>query len=462
MLQRHLSLTRFLLLGVDAGIALVLFVLASLLRFGGAWQDAWARAGAPWWLFAAAYAGLWMIAAWVNELDRPRARWRVGSEVGDIFRAVALLAVAVFSLLFLVQAPEVSRKLLIVLFLAQLAVTVTERILLREALAGVVARGMGTRRILVLGTGPRATGFVAVLRRHPELAFHLVGHLGPARDVDAPVLGPLGAMEEALHEYVVDEVVACLEPDETGLLEPAIALCLEEGKTFRMPLPVPIPMTHAGRVESLDGIEIITVSNSPDRVLGLVAKRAIDVVVAALALLLLLPLFAAIAAIIVTTDGRPVLFRQTRVGLHGREFTIYKFRSMVRDAEGQLADLADQNVISGHAFKLEDDPRITRIGRFLRRTSVDEFPQFWNVLRGDMSIVGPRPPLPGEVANYDLWHRRRLSMKPGVTGLWQVSARLDAEFDRWVELDLSYIDRWSLWLDIKIMLRTLPAMLSGR
>jgi lipopolysaccharide/colanic/teichoic acid biosynthesis glycosyltransferase len=135
---------------------------------------------------------------------------------------------------------------------------------------------------------------------------------------------------------------------------------------------------------------------------------------------------------------------------------------MVRDAEERLADLEELNEIEGHAFKLADDPRVTRTGRFLRRTSLDELPQFWNVLRGQMSVVGPRPPLPDEVAGYDLWHRRRLSMKPGITGLWQVSARLEAEFDRWVELDLVYIDRWSLWLDLKIMVRTVPAMLSGR
>ncbi len=139
-----------------------------------------------------------------------------------------------------------------------------------------------------------------------------------------------------------------------------------------------------------------------------------------------------------------------------------KFRTMVPDAEDRLRRAAEHNEISGHAFKIAVDPRVTRVGRFLRRTSLDELPQFWNVLRGQMSLVGPRPPLPAEVAGYDLWHRRRLSMKPGITGLWQVSARLDEEFDRWVELDLTYIDRWSLWLDLKIMVRTVPAMLSGR
>ena len=156
-----------------------------------------------------------------------------------------------------------------------------------------------------------------------------------------------------------------------------------------------------------------------------------------------------------------MVFRQERVGLHGRPFRVVKFRTMVPDAEEHLAELEALNEISGPAFKLTDDPRLTRTGGWLRRTSIDELPQLWNVLRGEMSLVGPRPPLPSEVLDYDIWHRRRLSMQPGITGLWQVAARREPDFDRWVRLDLDYIDRWSLWLDLKIILRTIPAVLTG-
>src|SRR6187200_241052 len=152
-----------------------------------------------------------------------------------------------------------------------------------------------------------------------------------------------------------------------------------------------------------------------------------------------------------------MLFRQRRVGVHGRQFSLIKFRSMAVDAEGRLADLAHLNEIQGRAFKITNDPRVTRVGAFLRRTSLDELPQMLNVIRGDMSLVGPRPPLPREVEGYDLWHRRRLSMKPGITGLWQVRGRREADFDTWVEADLEYIDRWSLWLDLQILVRTVPA-----
>jgi lipopolysaccharide/colanic/teichoic acid biosynthesis glycosyltransferase len=161
-------------------------------------------------------------------------------------------------------------------------------------------------------------------------------------------------------------------------------------------------------------------------------------------------------------DGGPALFRQQRVGLHGRSFEILKFRSMAVDAEARQAELAEANELSGPVFKLTDDPRVTPVGRTLRRWSIDELPQLWNVLRGDMSLVGPRPPLVSEVGDYDLWHRRRLSMKPGITGLWQVRSRQETVFDKWVEDDLEYIDRWSLWLDLQIMVRTVPAALEGR
>ena len=189
-------------------------------------------------------------------------------------------------------------------------------------------------------------------------------------------------------------------------------------------------------------------------------KRAIDVAGAVLGLVLLSPFFALGALLILVIDGRPVLFRQERVGQHGRLFTLLKFRTMVPDAEARLADLGTRNEIRGPGFKITEDPRLTRTGRFLRRSSLDELPQLWNVLKGEMSLVGPRPPLPDEVADYEGWHRRRLEVRPGITGLWQITARREGEFDRWVELDVAYIDNWSLALDVRILLRTIPVVLA--
>jgi lipopolysaccharide/colanic/teichoic acid biosynthesis glycosyltransferase len=171
------------------------------------------------------------------------------------------------------------------------------------------------------------------------------------------------------------------------------------------------------------------------------------------------PIFVVAALAIVATDGRPILFRQSRVGRAGRSFTIVKFRTMIRDAEERYVELARHSDTRGAAFKMTHDPRVTRLGRLLRKTSVDELPQLWNVLRGEMSLVGPRPAPAREVVLYEPWHLQRLKMKPGLTGAWQVSARMDDDFDRRAEIDVDYVARWSVWLDVKIILATIPALI---
>jgi lipopolysaccharide/colanic/teichoic acid biosynthesis glycosyltransferase len=190
------------------------------------------------------------------------------------------------------------------------------------------------------------------------------------------------------------------------------------------------------------------------------AKRAMDILGSAAALVILSPVLALVAVAILVTDGRPVLFRQPRAGRNGQAFSIAKFRTMRRGADAERDALRDRNEVQGGAsFKLTDDPRVTRLGQALRRWSLDELPQFWNVLLGDMSLVGPRPHPFDDVAGYADWHHRRLEMKPGITGLWQISARSNPDFDEWVKLDLAYIDGWSLRLDVKIMLKTIPALM---
>ncbi len=197
---------------------------------------------------------------------------------------------------------------------------------------------------------------------------------------------------------------------------------------------------------------------------GLALKRGFDIAGAALALVVLAPLMVLVAVAILIADGRPVLFVQERIGLGGSPFRLVKFRTMVRDAEARYSEVESLSDTHGAGFKMRDDPRITRLGRGLRRSSLDELPQLWNVIRGEMSLVGPRPAPPREVDRYDPWHRGRLSMKPGMTGIWQVASRFDEDFDQRASLDLIYIERWSLWLDIVILVRTVPAvlLLTGR
>ena len=194
----------------------------------------------------------------------------------------------------------------------------------------------------------------------------------------------------------------------------------------------------------------------------MIFKRIIDIIVSALALVILAPVFAVIAIIIKRTSDGPAFFAQERCSLNGRRFKLYKFRTMDKDAEGKLKDLMAHNQMDGPAFKMDNDPRVTPVGKFLRKSSLDEFPQFYNVLRGDMSLIGPRPPLPKEVEKYDFWQRRRLSMRPGLTCLWQVSGRNKIkDFDEWARLDLKYIDEWSPLLDTKIFFKTIPTVLFG-
>jgi lipopolysaccharide/colanic/teichoic acid biosynthesis glycosyltransferase len=221
-----------------------------------------------------------------------------------------------------------------------------------------------------------------------------------------------------------------------------------------------VPQLHTSErfVEDLDGTAVLSYANSPDELLGHALKRTLDLSVATAALIVLGPLMLGIAVLLRLRQGPGVIFRQERVGIHGRVFTIFKFRTMTADAEERYPELAALSFVSGPAFKMVDDPRVTPLGRWLRRYSLDELPQVFNVFRGEMSIVGPRPAPPREVDEYDYWHRRRLSVKPGITGLWQVSARHDEDFDNRAALDLSYIERWSVWLDVAIIFRTIPAV----
>jgi len=463
VIRRYATTFRLLLAMTDGLIAVVSFLLASYWRFGADWASLWRTFLPDPSGFLVAYALGWVTVLAVNGLYRPRARWTFRSEAVDVLRATVVMILVTLAVLFFFKLPDVSRLFLIYLFPITAALTLASRVVLRFGFERLRRRGRNLRYVLVLGAGERGQAFAAKLEGHRELGLRVVGFL----DDDAtfassnrwPYLGPLEQLETVLHDRVIDEVVICLPFTQWPLIDAISQLCEQEGKIVRIPIDVLDRAIAAGKVEELDGTPVFSLVAGPDRALALATKRLIDVGVALLVLVLLSPLLAGIAVAIGLDGGRPVLFRQERVGLHGRRFSLVKFRTMVPDAEARRDELDDRNEIQGPAFKVTDDPRITRVGRVLRRTSLDELPQAWNVLIGQMSLVGPRPPLPGEVVDYDLWHRRRLSMKPGITGLWQVEARRDGDFDQWVEKDLEYIDRWSPWLDIQILLRTIPAML---
>ena len=280
--------------------------------------------------------------------------------------------------------------------------------------------------------------------------------------VTRPILGRVEDIDRIFQTSTVDEVAVVLPPESAHYLEPIVTIAADVGKTVRVPAdPDEGLLTHALE-EEFEGFLVRSIVHDGHRDLELAVKRLLDVFGAAVGLIVLSPVILAVAIMIWAKDGRPILFRQTRVGRHGRPFTIYKFRTMTTDAEDRYAEVAGHSETKGAAFKMTDDPRITPLGRTIRKWTLDELPQLFNVLTGDMSLVGPRPAPPREVAEYDIWHRRRLSVRPGMTGLWQVEARFDDHFDDRAELDLRYIDQWSLWSDIGILVRTVPAVLSPR
>ena len=416
----------------------------------------------PEWAALAVYAGMWVTTLYFRGEYRMRARWTVRSEIRGILRAIAWLAAATIVVLFFVDLGTVSRLFLLLLFPIQAAVTIGTRIALRAGFGFLRRNGRNTRYVLIVGTGRDAIAFARLLADNPYLGLQVLGFVGPPRAPNSaatPRLGDIDDFASVLKGRVVDEVAICLP---AGLHESADAISWmsqEAGKVVRIPLVVPHLGQRPPLIERLDGIAILSLSTAPDQLVALAVKRLIDIAGAVIGLVLLSPLFLVVGLYILAHDGRPVFFVQTRVGVRGRTFRIVKFRTMARDAEERFEEVAELSETRGPAFKSRDDPRIPPWGRVLRRTSIDELPQLWNVLRGEMSLVGPRPAPPREVQGYDMWHRRRLSMKPGLTGLWQISSRLDRDFDDRATLDLDYIDRWSLWLDVRIVARTVPALL---
>ena len=417
---------------------------------------------------------LWGVLLWRSGRYRSHRRVPLIDEAGAVVRvtlwATALFALAVWGFRLderLLGTDRISRGW-IVLFagLAGLFL-LTEKLVVRLTARQVRARGLNFRTVLVVGTGRTAGAIAESLREHRWWGYRVLGFVAVEAGEEsdpraAPLAGALSDLPRLLSENVVDEVVFALTPRDLGRFEDLVLALQEEGILVRFALDV-LPHAQARvDLEELDGVPLVTLSTSPTGPFELAVKRMMDVGLSALLLLLALPILGGVACAIKLGEGGAVLFRQRRCGLNGRVFTLYKFRTMVGDAEGRLAEVAHLNEMKGPVFKSRQDPRVTRLGRLLRRYSLDELPQFWNVLRGDMSLVGPRPPIPEEVVRYERWQRRRLAMKPGITCLWQISGRNAIDFEEWMRLDLEYIDSWSPWLDLKILAKTVPVVLSGR
>lgn len=322
-------------------------------------------------------------------------------------------------------------------------------------------KGLNSRNVLFVGDHT-SVGLLRLLHDRFEWGYRIVGVVGDEEirkmfQSEVPVYdSEKTQLDRLITAKTIDEVIYAREYEDIREVRVLMDSCHEVGVTFRLYSPFVNKIATHAHLHYYDTHAVLTVSNTPNDFIGLKIKRLVDIAASGLGILILSPVFVVIALLVKLGSKGPILFNQQRVGLRGRKFNVHKFRTMVVNAEDLKDELMEQNEMNGPVFKMTNDPRITSVGRFLRKTSLDELPQFFNVLFGDMSIVGPRPPVPLEVAAYERWQLRRLSMRPGITCLWQIApSRNDISFEDWMRMDMEYIDNWTLGLDFVIILKTI-------
>jgi exopolysaccharide biosynthesis polyprenyl glycosylphosphotransferase len=387
------------------------------------------------------------------------ATWR--EELADAVKAVFYCSLALAALAVIAEWDVVTRWVLLGFWLIATAMLFVMRAVKRLVLRQFRLHGRNLRRAVIVGTGARAQQMAELIREHPELGYQLIGFID---NVDEPdVLGPLDEMAQILSSRVVDEMMIAL-PIKTFYEEIAdiVQIAEDQGVTVRVHSDLFNLRLARAVAEQLNDMPIVSLYTGPPINWMMSIKRAIDLIGSLALLMLLAPVMLTIAAAIKLTSRGPVFFIQERVGYNKRRFRMFKFRTMVPDAEARQAEVEHLNEAEGPVFKIRHDPRLTPIGGFLRKTSLDELPQLFNVLIGDLSLVGPRPMSVRDFARFhEFWFNRRFSVKPGITCIWQVSGRSETSFDQWIQQDLDYIDNWSLALDLKILCKTIPAVMRG-
>ncbi len=386
----------------------------------------------------------------------------------DIAKAALGGTIVIWVATVVIRIELITMAFLLVFWFMSFGLCVMGRYLLRTALRR--RSDKKSIHLVIVGTNPRAVAFAKRVEANPDLDYRVVGFVDDHwagdeafRRSGYQVVSNFAGFHDLLKDQVVDEVLICT-PVKSFFDQASRILdqCEEQGVTVRFVSDMFKPKIGRSRIERIEDEMVVTIDTGGMMGPTVIVKRIFDVVISLALLVVLAPVFAVIALVIRLGSPGPSFFVQERVGLNKRLFRLCKFRTMVPDAEAKLAELESQNEVNGPAFKIKKDPRITPVGAFLRKTSLDELPQLINVLRGDMSLVGPRP-LP--VRDYrgftEDWHRRRFSVRPGITCLWQVGGRNSITFERWMELDMQYIDQWSLSLDFKILLKTIPAVLKG-
>jgi exopolysaccharide biosynthesis polyprenyl glycosylphosphotransferase len=419
------------------------------------------------WIIGLAVA-CWAVAAFSLGLYRiavSRSGWQ---KIKIVFECSILLWFFLGFLSFALKL-ELSRPLIVLFVSIQAAILCIIRALvfLHTGRKNLTVSSNNCRNILIIGTTAKAREMGDLVSRYSDWGLRILGYVdlngGSAVDLGGEVLGSLKDLPQIIDNNIVDEIIFAGDRPSLDSLDKALELCNEQGIRMRLAADFfPAKVTTLS-MEFLENVPVITLGSAPEHAfLPLLAKRVLDILIAGIMLVLLLPFIFIIGLLVKLTSKGPAIYRQMRCGLYGRKFVLYKIRSMYEGAEDVLWEIKHLNEMDGPVFKMRNDPRVTPLGRFLRKSSIDEWPQLWNVLKGEMSLVGPRAPLPEEVKEYTRWQRRRLSVKPGITCLWQVSGRNEIDFHEWMKLDLHYIDNWSLLLDFKILLRTFPVVIFGK
>jgi len=477
MFQRRSALLGFISRLLDLTLTALAFPLAYWVRMRVLTRVVGSEVVRPtiypfrtYWTLFAGILVIWFLAGHFLRIYRDIELRNRQQLVGDAAKMVILGVVALNAALYFFRADYISRAFVLTIAAVDFALLVTGRLTLLGGSRRLRERFQRFHYCLIVGLGQNARELAALIEQSEPLGLRLIGFVNPGAESSPKVSGlksqypifALGDVYGILQNHVVDELLFAVGNDELESLEGLIDRCHKEGIRTRVDLgffPRTFPRVH---LENLRHIPLLTLGSTPNNEFALFAKRASDLIMSALALTLFSPFLLVLAILVRLTSPGPILYRQTRYGLNGRRFTLLKFRSMVANADELRPELEAMNEIEGHAFKMRNDPRCTPLGRWLRKFSLDELPQLWNVLIGDMSFVGPRPPLPQEVERYAPWQRRRLRMRPGLTCLWTLEGRNRLSFDRLVQFDLAYIDNWSLWLDLKIFLKTIPHVASGR
>lgn len=471
MIERLMRHHRVIIAGIDMLLVIVAFYIAWYVRY----QLQWYRAVDPAYYTSFSFyfrvslliSLLTLVTFYLQGVYRLRRGTSLFTEFSRLLNGTAVVTIIAMMGNYLFQPLFNSRLVYGIAGILILLLTTGSRIIYRQLLRWLRRRGIGMRRVLLVGAGEVSRMIMRTLLAKPDLGYELVGFLddNPQRGQKdlGPfnALGPIDNLGSLLEQEKVDEVIVTLPWQYHRRIMSVLNICdRQQVRTRVVPDVLQISLDRLD-FEVLDGIPLLGVKRSTLIGPNYAIKRLLDISVAVLVLIPVLPFMLLIALAIKLDSPGPAIFVQERIGKGGKIFPAFKFRSMVPEAETLRSHLTELNEADGPLFKIKEDPRRTRVGRFLRRFSLDELPQIFNVLRGDMSLVGPRPALPEEVERYESWHRKRLEVIPGITGLWQISGRSNLSFEEMMLLDIYYVENWSPLLDISILLRTIPKVILG-